>query len=137
MDKGRILSEKEDIEECILIEECYMGIPDEEDIERLNELQRRKLKRMIKKYGGFWAVNINLNPEYEATSKPLIKVTELKDIHAWDALIPLDAPEDKLKLLEKLIYEWNKKSLTKEGRKILDKIFDLIDDLGGYSLFWY
>ena len=131
---GELLNSEESKREFELMLECYTGIPTPEDVKEINELQRAKVERFLKKYGWGYGVNINLSPPYR--TKPVFKVRKESEADC-DALIPPDVDERKLKELKEAIEFWNSNSLTEAGRKMLDKIFELLDELGAITLNWY
>ena len=129
-----IISREEEKEETGLIIECFTGIPSSEEVERLNEIQRRKLERALRKFGRIYVVNINLCKDYEETSKPIVEIKSLDKIFAnWDAIIPPTADKEGLKKLWDLIEDYNRKPSTEK----LDPIFDTIENLGGVTLSFY
>ena len=129
-----IISREEEKEETDLIIECFTGIPSSEDVERLNEIQKRKLERALRKFGKVYVVNINLCKDYEETSKPIVEIKSLDRVFAnWDAIIPPTADKKELEKLWDLIVDYNKNPSTKK----LDPIFEMIEKLGGVTLSFY
>lgn len=128
-----LLDEEESKKELQLMLECYCGIPSKEDVQELNELQRTKVKRFFEKYGWGYGVNINLN-KYKP--EPVFKV-QREGKACCDALIPPDVDEEKLRELKEAIEFWNENSLNEMGRRALDRIFKLLDELEAVTLDWY
>lgn len=134
---SELLSKEESNEELRLIEECYTGIPTEEDVKNINEFQRKKVAKFLEKYGGkVIGVNINLD-DYRPT--PLFCIKDVRDASRvfCDAILPPTADRDKLRELVRLIKLWNSEKTIDDRKKALDEVFRLIDQLGGVSLYWY
>ena len=132
-----LLSKEESKEEFWLVMECYTGIPVEEDIQNLNDLQREKVARFLEKHDGrVIGVNINLD-EYRPT--PLFCIRDVRDASRvfCDAILPPTADKDILRTLVRLIKLWNSNKPFVDRKKTLDEVFRLIDQLGGVFLFWY
>ncbi len=132
-----LLSKEESCEEFRLMMECYTGIPAEEDIQNLNDLQREKVARFLEKHDGMViGVNINLD-EYRPT--PLFCISDVRDASKvfCDVILPPAADRDKLRELVRLIKLWNSNRPLDDRSKALDEIFRLIDQLGGVFLYWY
>ena len=133
MKKMRVLSDKEGMEELNLAKECYFEIPAEEEVEDLNSLQRKKIKRLLEKYGYLYGINVNLYEGYK--EEPIFKIdknTEIKNF-LCDAVIPPTAMNEKeLKELEEKIRKWNE-TVNKD---ILDEIMKIISEKGEHLL-WY
>ena len=132
-----LLSKEENKEEFRLMMECYTGIPAEEDIQNLNDLQREKVARFLKKHDGrAIGVNINLD-EYRPT--PLFRIRDVRDASKvfCDAILPPAADRDKLRELVRLIKLWNSNKPLDNRNKVFDEVFRLIDQLGGVFLYWY
>lgn len=119
--------------EAQLMLECYCGIPNEEEVLELNELQRAKVRRFLEEHGWGYGVNINLN-EYHLD--PIFRVQSVEEANC-DALIPPNADGEKLRELKEVIELWNKNSLNEVGREALDRVFELLEELGAVELNWY
>ncbi|ADC64703.1 hypothetical protein Ferp_0529 [Ferroglobus placidus DSM 10642] len=124
----------EEVREIQLMLECFCGIPSEDEVEEINEIQSAKVRRFLRKYGWGYGVNINLN-EYHP--EPVFRVQREDEAGGCDALIPPDADMEKLEELKRAIIFWNENSLNEAGRKMLDRVFDLLDELGAVELNWY
>lgn len=133
MEKVKVLSDKEEVEELKLAKECYFGIPAEEEGESLNDLQRKKIKRLLEKYGYLYGINVNLYKGYK--EEPIFKIDKNTKLYNFlcDAVIPPTAMNEKeLKELEEKIRKWNE-TVNKD---ILDEIMKTISEKGEHLL-WY
>ena len=107
--------------------------------EMWNEREYRKVKRFLAMHGGAYAVYINDYSKIDDWHyKPVVFVRsfeEFRKLRAWpDALIPPD--EEKAEKVRRVIEEYRKAPFDKNIMKLIERVFDTIEEVGGIRLFF-
>ena len=97
--------------------------------DELNEIQREKIKVLKEKWSKIWGLKLNQYQWVDITDRKLIYNFE------FDAVVPQLSQRLKDLLKERKIISNTDYSTSKDAR-ILEKIYDEIEKLGGEILYW-
>ena len=97
--------------------------------DELNHIQREKIKVLKEKWDKIWGLKLNQYQWVDITDRKLIYNFE------FDAVVPQVSQELKDLIKEREIMSKNDYSASKDAR-IVEKIYNEIEKLGGEILYW-